>query len=116
MSFHVGVKKRTPNVTGMIALSQRKAGTGCRPAPINQNPEKTIEWRMSSWEGGTQPTWSHGALYTSRHPPLGSATPTTVPIIAPSGVTTALPKYGNQSAWPLWESTPAPAEIGRAHV
>src|ERR1035438_1063136 len=27
MSFHVGVKKRTPNVTGIIALSQRKAGT-----------------------------------------------------------------------------------------
>src|ERR1017187_9841400 len=69
MSFHVGVKKRTPNVTGISALSQRKAGTGCRPAPINQNPAKTIEWRMSSWEGGTQPTWSHGARYTSRHPP-----------------------------------------------
>jgi hypothetical protein len=27
MSFHVGVKKRTPNVTGIGALSQRKAGT-----------------------------------------------------------------------------------------
>jgi hypothetical protein len=26
MSFHVGVKKRTPNVTGIGALSQREAG------------------------------------------------------------------------------------------
>src|ERR1035438_7889259 len=39
MSFHVGVKKRTPNVTGISALSQRKAGTGWMRAALVLYPK-----------------------------------------------------------------------------
>ena len=50
----------------------------------------------------------HGARYTSRHPPVGSATPITVPTIAPNDENTAFPKSGNILPGPDFASTPAP--------
>src|ERR1035438_2551191 len=58
MSFHVGVKKRTPNVTGISAVSQRKAGTGWMGAALagplvvcgKQNSEYAPDlWGSQSW-------------------------------------------------------------------
>src|ERR1019366_3919170 len=67
--------------------------------------------RTAPWSrAGTQPAAGpHGARYTSRHPPVGSATPTTVPIIAPTGESTSLPAFGNQMPGPALESATAPA-------